>query len=203
MMGAGADDVRVDRNMMGAGADDVRVDRNMMGIRFSSDQQLLANISAHMPAGTSLTVDGVPRTADDIKAVFKQRADVTANVDVKKADFHKAVEEERAALTATDDVAGKIREGLLVMFGASPTVLADLGLAPRKKRKALTGQEMVAKAAKAKATHARKHGAPAAAAPPAATPAPVPTAPVPATPPTPITPSAADAGAVNGAKGSH
>ena len=118
-------------------------------------------------------------------------------VDVKKAEYQGAVEAERNTLAKTAQQADDIRQALLIFFRHKPEVLADLGLSPRKERKAMTGREMVAKAAKAKATR-EGHHAPVvvAPAPPAAQPVAIPPNPI-----TPITPSAAPV-VLNGANGS-
>jgi hypothetical protein len=165
-------------------------------VRFSSDKQLLDNISAHMGKGDVLSsLGGKKLDVAAVKAVFQQRVDATAAVDVKKAEYQGAVKSERETLAETEPMADYIRQALLALFRDKPEVLADLGLTPRKARKALTGEEMVAKAAKAKATR-EGHHAPVVVAP--APPAPVA---IPPNPITPTTPSAAPV-VVNGANGS-
>ncbi len=161
-------------------------------VRFSSDKELHDKVSAHMGKGDSISVRGKKLDAAAVKAVFQQRVDVTATVDVKKAEYHGAVKAERATLDATAKLADEIRQALLVFFADKPEVLADLGLALRKDRKAMTGKEMVAKAEKAKATR-KGHRAP-------TVDAPHPTAQA-AAPPTPSAPPAPVV--VNGSSGSH
>jgi hypothetical protein len=167
--------------------------------RFALDQKILLNLSTYMPEGTTLVVEGAKHTSDDVKAVFKERVDATAVAEAKKEDFHKAVEDERATLAKTAVLVGKIRAALLLMFGATPNAIADLGLTPRKKPKVLTSDEQAAKAKKAKATRQSHH-----ASRPVATTEPTPATPATAIPPTPITPPAHDAPApVNGGTGSR
>ncbi len=133
-----------------------RIHRNKF-VRFSSDKELLDNVSAHMGKGVVITIAGKEMNAADVKAVFQQRVDVTSAVDVKKAEYQGAVAAERNTLAATAQQADDIRQALLIFFRHKPEVLADLGLSPRKERKAMTGKEMVAKAAKAKATREGRH----------------------------------------------
>jgi hypothetical protein len=168
-------------------------------IRQSADRQIADNVSAHMSKGTYIIVGGKKIGPTDIVALFQQRAEATAEVDLKKADYQKALDAERATLDSTQDVAAALRQGLVVMFRDSPEILADLGLALPKKRKALKGTEIVAMAAKAKATRERHNGTA------AAEPAPAPTAPPPeARSPAPIAPPVPDAPVVvNGAGTPH
>src|SRR5581483_3553181 len=134
-------------------------------VRFSSDKQLLDNVSAHMGKGVVLTIAGKKLDAAAVKAVLQQRVDATSVVDAKKVEYQAAVKTERETLAETAQLTEDIRQALLLLYRDKPEVLADLGLSPRKARKPMTGKEMVATAAKAKATREHRN-APAVAAPP-------------------------------------
>jgi hypothetical protein len=120
-------------------------------VRLSSDQQMLAALPDLLGKGFVI-VGGKQLTAADIEGVLGNRVAATTSVETKKGEYKAAVEAERETLAKTDDLLAQIRQALLVMFSASPSALASLGLAPRKAKRQLTLDERVAVAAKAKAT---------------------------------------------------
>ncbi len=151
-------------------------------VRFASEQLIFDHIAAALGKG-SIEAAGKKFTAGDIEGLVQGRLEATTRVRKARVDYLDAVQAERAALDQTEEDLAEIRQALLVKFSRDAQVLSDLGLAPRKRRKPMTGEAIVKMAAKAKATR-EGHPAPAPATPP-----------TPTTPPTPITPPAV----VNGA----
>ncbi len=96
------------------------------------------------------------------------------------------MQEERSTLDRSDPEVALVCAALRVKYAHDTEALAKVGLALPRKRRKMTGEEMVAKAAKAKATREGRSASPA------------------ATPPNPITPPVAPAPVVvNGSTGSH
>ncbi len=119
--------------------------------RFASEQKLLLNVSVNMGKAV-IEAAGKKYDAGAIKGLLQERLDATSKVDSLHIQYLQAVQEERDTLDRTDAEVAVIRDALLVRYTHDPEALAQLGLANRKKRKKMTGEEMVAMAAKAKAT---------------------------------------------------
>ena len=127
--------------------------------RFASDQKMLLDISDVLGKET-LAIGGKKYDARAIEALLHERIDATHKVEPLRVLYLKAVQEERAALDRTDEELADIRTLLLVRFKHQPELLARLGLAPRKKRKKMTGKEIVAMAQKAEQTRNDQNGHP-------------------------------------------
>ncbi|HZU84252.1 MAG TPA: hypothetical protein VE987_15085 [Polyangiaceae bacterium] len=117
----------------------------------AADQKLLDGFAKHLQPQATIVVRGKPVAQNDVVKALQGRIDAGKATEAATAAFHNAVEAERELRQATDPFVADVRLAVLVQFGADPNVLADFGVAERKKPTRKVGAKAAA-AAKAKAT---------------------------------------------------
>jgi hypothetical protein len=179
--------------------------KNNRIVEVTAEQTLIDGFNKHASLFTSMVINGVPRTQQDIVATLQSRIDASRAVMSTRATWQTSIVTEEQLRDTTKTFVSGVRQGLIVAFGGQLDTLADFGLTARKAHVA-TPEENIARTAKAKATREARHTmgtkqkasikgtvpttAPVTAAPPAPAPSPTPPAPVPVTTvaPTPTTP---------------
>jgi hypothetical protein len=120
--------------------------------RLTEEKNLITGLEKHLGPQGSLLVNGAKRTMREIVGTLRGRIAATTKVAVARDAVQRAVAEERTVLAATDAFVAHLRRAILVAFGSGSKALADCGIAPPKKRRALKTVEKVQAAAKGKAT---------------------------------------------------
>jgi hypothetical protein len=120
--------------------------------RTTSDRTLLEGVEKHLAADAPFVLDGRTIRPSDLAPTLRKRIAAEMKTAVKKAEWLAAVAEEKALVEETNDIVTMYRQILLLMFHSQGDVLADLGLAHRKKPRPLTTDERALKVARAKAT---------------------------------------------------
>jgi hypothetical protein len=120
-----------------------------------SDTQLMNGMQKNFPS-TTFTIQSGQQTTAQVVTVLQARINAALAVLTAKTAYHAAVvacdqEEEQ-----TEPLVQGIRQTILTMYSASPQILSDCGVSPRKERAPLTAQQKVIAAAKAKATRAAR-----------------------------------------------
>jgi hypothetical protein len=124
--------------------------------RIPRDAKLMAGFRKH-GKGLTFNVAGKRYTVPDILRLLQGRIDAGDTVSAAKAAFHAAVAADRAEVESTEPLLAAIRQTLLITLSASPEVLADFGLAPKKPRRALTVKEKSVAVEQAQATRVARH----------------------------------------------
>jgi hypothetical protein len=119
--------------------------------KVQSDSQLLSGIQKNFPS-TTFTVQSGPQTTAQVVTVLQARINAAQAAWTAKTAYHSAVVACDQEVEQTDPLIEGIRQNILTMYSASPQILSDCGVSPRKPRKLLTAQQKVVAAAKAKAT---------------------------------------------------
>jgi hypothetical protein len=125
-------------------------------LRATLASQLIAGAKKHLlPGGPPLQVGGASYTVDDLTKKLQSIVDMRAEVNAAKSAAKAKVEEEDAAEPADGSFFDALESVIRGMF-PSVDVLADFGLAPRK-RSSLTVEKKAAAVAKAAATRKARH----------------------------------------------
>jgi hypothetical protein len=103
-----------------------------------------------------LTIGNAAYTPASIVQILQGLADVYARVDAAHVSVTDLVSEQRATESKVAPFLRDYTKFLRGTFGAGATLLADFGLQPPKARTPLTGEQVVARSAKAKATRAAR-----------------------------------------------
>jgi hypothetical protein len=122
----------------------------------NADQKLVDGLNKHKAQITALPIGGQTLTPAQVIATVQARLDASSAALTAKATANAAVLAERTERTQTKAFVFSLRQVIRSMFGASPDILADFGLAPPKPHKP-TPQKKVTAAAKAKATRTLRH----------------------------------------------
>jgi hypothetical protein len=115
----------------------------------------IKSLSTSMPkycAAMTFTVDGTTYTTPQVVQIADALLAADAATVQAKVSYESAEAAEKKLFSADAGILAGVRENLEVAFSSSPATLADLGVVPRKARKPLSPEALVAKAAKARAT---------------------------------------------------
>jgi uncharacterized protein (DUF427 family) len=121
-----------------------------------ADQRLIEGFTRHAATVTSVLVDGVVMSVNDIIAMLQARIAASQNATSAKANWQAAVIADTTEHARTRTSVAGLRQAMMVAFGAQLDTLADFGLAPRKVR-VQTPDQTIAATAKAKATREARH----------------------------------------------
>ncbi len=124
--------------------------------RITRDSHLIEGISKHFGKGEHIAAGGKQYEPAEVVAMLKERIDVAKPVAPAKAAWIACVKEQSRVLEATDSVVLEVIAFLRLRHGGDDKVLADFGLAP-KKRQGLTPEQKVARAEKARKTRELRH----------------------------------------------
>jgi hypothetical protein len=124
--------------------------------RLNADVALIAGIQEHLGA-QSFLIAGSITPAAQVASVLQGRVDAENLVVSTQAAWHAAVKAAEQLLASTAPYVQGIEQTIRVMYAASPALLADFALTPRKTPAPRTAAQKVIAAAKAKATRAARH----------------------------------------------
>jgi hypothetical protein len=119
--------------------------------KVQSDTQLLSGLQKNFPSATFTILSG-PQTTAQMVTVLQARINAAQAASTAKTAFHAAVVACDQEEEETESLVEGLRQNILTMYSASPQILSDCGISPRKPRKPLTPQQKVIAAAKAEAT---------------------------------------------------
>jgi hypothetical protein len=120
--------------------------------RVGEEHNLTTGVQKHVGNKGTLVVNGTKCSGAEIVATITKRMEATARVVASRDAYSKDVTAEREILASTEPFMADLRQAILVAFGTKSQVLADFGIAAPKKRRALTAEQNLARAAKALAT---------------------------------------------------
>jgi hypothetical protein len=120
-------------------------------------KQLLAGTKKHFATVSSLTFANATLTPVQVEAFLQTRIDLRTAVDDSKAATKAKIVAEAAQTPALRSQMAAYVAYVKATFGASPDVLADFGLKPKKARAPLTIDQLAAAAEKRAATRAARH----------------------------------------------
>jgi hypothetical protein len=123
--------------------------------RQAADQMLVDGLTKHAGVIASLYVGGTSMPNAAIVSKLQALIAAVNTTNTARASLHAAVLAEEQLLASSAQFVADVRQTILAMFSTQTDVLADFGLAPRKKP-VLTAQAKVARAAKARATRAAR-----------------------------------------------
>jgi hypothetical protein len=112
--------------------------------------KLIAGLQKHPPA-SGMPIDGKSYTAAQVEGILQPIIDAMNATVAAKASFSEAASVSNTAYAANRSFIRDLRQTLQITYGSQASVLADFGLAPRKKP-VLTAAEKNEAAAKALAT---------------------------------------------------
>ncbi len=111
--------------------------------RVERDRQLLAGLAKHFGKNDVFFVNGKKTKCAEMLAVLEERIRVAASVTPAKRAWMACVAEQERVVTETDESVSGLVDFLRLVHAASPTMLADFGLAPKKnarRAKRVSGQ---------------------------------------------------------------
>jgi hypothetical protein len=117
----------------------------------AADQKLVDGLTKHAGVIASLYVGGTSLTNAVLVSKLQALIAAVNTTNTARAALHAAVLAEQQLHADSAQFVADVRQTILAMFSSQTDVLADFGLAPRKKP-VVTPQVKVAAAAKAKAT---------------------------------------------------
>lgn len=117
---------------------------------------LIAGTQKHSSSPT-LLLEGQPYTPQALVEALQTLADVFAKADAAKATWHGTLEQVSQVQEAIGPLVAAYRNYLLLAYRNAPGMLADYGLAPRKKRTPLTTEQQAAAIAKRASTRNARH----------------------------------------------
>ena len=120
--------------------------------RNAADRKMIDGITKHLGKGASITFDGKKYSAAEIVKLLSGRIAARAGVESAKALLAKAVAAQNEQSQETTPVVSGLRQVCALLYKSQPEVLADLGIATRKSRPAMTVEEKAATVAKGRAT---------------------------------------------------
>ncbi len=121
----------------------------------AADQKLIDGLTKHAGIIASLYVGGTAMPNAAIVSKLQALIAAVNTTNAARASLHAAVLAEQQLQASSAQFVADVRQTILAMFSGQTDVLADFGLAPRKKP-VMTPQAKVAMAAKAKATRAAR-----------------------------------------------
>jgi hypothetical protein len=117
---------------------------------------LIAGTQKNLPSGT-LTFGGQSYTPSALVALLQSLGDALAKSSTAEATWHGALQQERTLRSQVSPVLAAYTSWLLATYGSSPVILAEFGMAPRKRRAPLDSTQRAAAVAKGAATRAARH----------------------------------------------
>ena len=130
---------------------------NSKNDRKAKDLQLAEGLKKHTSKSTVWVIGQKKYDLATILGFLARRVNSAQVVANAKAAWQGKRQEDEVLEAETARILAALGQNLLVTFDGLPDVLADFGLSPRKAPRALTGEEMVLKAAKARATREARH----------------------------------------------
>ena len=131
--------------------------RNTKSNRTTSDRRFAEGLTKHFPKGASWVIGQKKYSLTEILKLLERRIRAAQAVTTAKATWRGAIEQENALIADTESILAAVRQSVAITFDGSPDALADLGISPRKERRALTSEELVLKAKRAEATRKARH----------------------------------------------
>jgi hypothetical protein len=125
--------------------------------RINGDRQLRAGLEHHCAAKVTFVLSGKTFSRADLVRVLDLRIDAAPPVAKARAAWLALAHAEQETVDSTEDIIRDLKQALLLLYGASPDVLADFGLTPRKKTRALSTKEQSKRVALAEATRKARH----------------------------------------------
>jgi len=104
-----------------------------------------------------LTFGGQSYTPSALVALLQSLGDALAKSSAAESTWHDTLQQERTMRSQVSPVLAAYASWLLATYGSSPAILAEFGLAPRKKRAPLDSTQRAAAVAKGAATRAARH----------------------------------------------
>jgi hypothetical protein len=126
------------------------------GLVVETTKLLIVGATKHLPAGTSVSLDGSSYTLDEIAQKLQALVDLRSNVNAAKASVRATLALEVAQAPALTAFSRQFRAYVKATFANSPAVLADFGIFP-KQRSPQTTQAKTAAVVKGAATRASRH----------------------------------------------
>ncbi len=117
---------------------------------------LIVGTQKHSSSGP-LTLEGQSYTPQALIEAFQKLGDALAKIDAAHATRHGAIVQASQIRATIQPLAAAYRDYLLLVYRNAPAVLADYGLAPRKKRTPLTTAQQAVAVAKRKATRTARN----------------------------------------------
>ena len=121
----------------------------------AGDQKLVDGLTKHAGVIASLYLGGTAMPNAAIVSKLQALIAAVNSTNTARASLHALVLAEQQLQASSAQFVTDVRQTILAMFSTQTDVLADFGLAPRKKP-VMTPQAKVAMAAKAKATRAAR-----------------------------------------------
>jgi hypothetical protein len=121
----------------------------------AGDQKLVDGLTKHAGVIASLYLGGTAMPNAAIVSKLQALIAAVNSTNTARASLHALVLAEQQLQASSAQFVADVRQTILAMFSTQTDVLADFGLAPRKKP-VLTAQAKVARAAKARATRAAR-----------------------------------------------
>jgi hypothetical protein len=119
-------------------------------------KKFIAGTAKHFGNVTQVTMSGGSYTPAEITSTLQSLVDLDAAVDAARIMTAVKVAAEAAQIPAASALLSALRTYVRAIYGASPDVLADFGLAPKKQAQVSPETQVIA-AAKRKATRAARH----------------------------------------------
>jgi hypothetical protein len=121
------------------------------------DRDLISGLKTHFEEGDVVYVDGKRYSPSDLVDLLEERIQLSQEVLTARGAWQAAVARERANIARTAPVFTALEQTIHMRFGRDAEPLAEFGLAPRKERRKLTGEEKASMTAKIRATRAARH----------------------------------------------
>jgi len=118
-------------------------------------QSLITGIEKHAP-NIALTIASQTYTSAQLVLALQALITSSSAVLTTKTAWHDAVQGNLKTVAQNAPLVSELRQTVGLMFSNAEATLADFGLTPRKPRKPLSADALVARAAKAKATRAAR-----------------------------------------------
>jgi hypothetical protein len=123
-------------------------------VQVSKEAQLRQGLASVMGKSAKLQVQGEEVKVSDVLDSLDQRGANAQATDDARVNYHRAVAVETEYRAQTHPMISAVRAHLVTLL--SPEQLAQCGLAPRKTRRVLSGEERTAKMVKARSTRQAK-----------------------------------------------
>jgi hypothetical protein len=120
--------------------------------RIAHDVKLASGLGTELEPDHPFVVKGKTHTSAEVVALLWARIEAAHAVASAKAAWEDAIRAEEALVEKSQPVIDGVVETLRTTLGDGSEELAKLGVAPRKKRRALTAEEAVAAGRKRQAT---------------------------------------------------
>jgi hypothetical protein len=102
----------------------------------ASDLKLISGIQTHLQNGPSIQIDGTLYTIPQLVSELQERVTAFQATIAARTAWQNAINQENSRVAETKAFVSALRQMLRLMFASSITTLADLGVPPRKPRKA-------------------------------------------------------------------